>query len=100
MDVGGRTIFLNRFERRRSDRADTFLPTFAKYPYRIRVKIDIGDVVRRKFAQSQSAAVEQSHDRSVAQRHPLGRVALFWNLQGRGQQFLDLLSRQYERQLL
>ncbi len=99
MDIRVATIFRNRFQRGRADWTNAFFPTFSKNAHRLGVKIDIFHVERRQFAQSQSAAVKKLHHGDVAQRHPFWRGTLLRGLQGRGQQFFDLLPGQHERKL-
>ena len=58
MNVSGSAIFLDRFQRWQSYRADALLAAFAEYAHRFCVKIDIGNVERRQFAQAQPAAIK------------------------------------------
>ena len=100
MDVRRRSIFLDRLQRRQTDRTDAFFAALTKYAYRLGVRINIGNIERSQFAQSQPAAVEQFHDGDIAQRHPgRRRSALLLARWGR-EKFLHLLSGEHERQLL
>ena len=100
MHVGGRAITRDRFERGKTHRTNAFLPAFAEDAHRLGVKIDIGNIERRQFAQAQAAAVEKFHDRDIAQRHPNWRCPFFCDLHRCGEQFFDLLPREHERKFL
>ena len=87
MHIGRRAITRNRLQSRRTHRADAFLSSFAENADRFRVNVEIADVQRGQFAQAQTTAVENLHDRSVAQWHPGRRAPLFRHAQRGGEQF-------------
>ena len=100
MHVRHRAITRDRFERRKTNRTNAFFTAFAEDPYRLGVKIDIGNIEIRQFAQAQTAAVKKLHNRDVAQRHPNRCSAILYDLERRSQQLLDLLFREHERKFL
>jgi hypothetical protein len=90
----------DRLQRRQADGTHPLLATFPEYTHRFCVKIDIGYVERCEFAQSQAAAVEQFHNRDIAQRHPSRRRLAFALARWGRKKFFNLLAREDQRKLL
>ena len=58
MHVRSGAIARDRFERWQAHGANTLFATFAEYPHRLGVRIEIGYIERSQLAQSQAAAVK------------------------------------------
>src|SRR6266536_6543472 len=100
MHVRRGAVTRDRLQRRQAHGTHPLLATFAEHTDRFRVKIDMGHVERGEFAQSQAAAVEQFHNRDIAQRHPSWRRPAFALARWGRKKFFNLLAREDQWKLL
>ena len=100
MDIGFLAVFLDRCKCRRAHGHDALLPAFAEDADGLGKDIDVAYFEADEFRETQAAAVEKFENGGVPRGHPDRGALGLLDAQRGGEQFVDLLRIEDDREIL